>query len=110
MRLISAAVMCALVATGVACGDSSGPSTGSGTNVSVVNNRFDPTTLNLSGGNTVTWTWNSGGTVHNVTFADGIGNSGDQGSGTHQRTFTVPGTYLYECTIHPGMSGSIVVP
>jgi plastocyanin len=35
--------------------------------------------------------------------------SKDQSSGTFRHRFEQPGTYPYECTIHPGMEGSIVV-
>jgi plastocyanin len=35
--------------------------------------------------------------------------SNDQSSGTFRHTFDEPGTYPYECTIHPGMGGRIVV-
>ena len=59
--------------------------------------------------NTVTWT-NRDFSVHTVTsdsggFDSGLLNSGD--SWTH--TFTTPGTYAYHCTIHPFMTGTVVV-
>jgi plastocyanin len=36
-----------------------------------------------------------------------IGNSGGGSSATRQ--FTTPGTYGYECTLHSGMTGTVVV-
>jgi plastocyanin len=57
----------------------------------------------------VTWVWNSGGTVHNVTFDDGI-HSENLGSGTYPRTFSMAGTFPYHCTIHgSSMSGVVTV-
>jgi plastocyanin len=60
-------------------------------------------------GTTVTFTWNSGATQHNVTFDDGPA-SANQASGTYQRTFGTAGSFPYECTIHgSAMSGTITV-
>jgi plastocyanin len=30
-------------------------------------------------------------------------------SGTYSHTFTTPGTYHYQCTIHSGMTGVVIV-
>jgi plastocyanin len=77
--------------------------------VSITNNAFTPSTLNVSAGTAVTWTWNSGGTVHNVHFDDGQFSS-DQGSGTYSRTFAQNGAFPYHCTIHGvAMSGVVNV-
>jgi plastocyanin len=79
--------------------------------VSIQNNLYSPSTTNITAGQTVRWTWNSGGTQHNVTFDAGPPNSPTQGSGTFDRTFATAGTYPYHCTIHGAavMSGSVVV-
>lgn len=98
----------------LACGGSYGgtaPSENPPANgdVTVANNSFTPSTLNVTAGSTVTWTWNSGGTLHNVTF-DENNHSVDQGSGTYSRTFTEAGAYPYHCTIHgAAMSGVVNV-
>lgn len=99
----------------LACGGSyggSGPSEGdqpgSG-DVTVANNSFTPSTLNVTVGSTVTWVWNSGGVEHNVTFDDGE-NSATQGSGSYLRSFSQTGAYPYHCTIHgAAMSGVVNV-
>ncbi|MBA3318775.1 MAG: biphenyl 2,3-dioxygenase [Gemmatimonadales bacterium] len=79
-------------------------------NVEVRNNLFDPSSLEVTSGSPVTWTWNSGGVTHNVTFDDGNSPSGDKSSGTHQRTFAAAGSFPYHCTIHGlGMSGVVTV-
>ncbi len=78
--------------------------------MNVADNSFNPTSLPVSVGTTVQWTW-VGGNSHNVTFDDGVGNSSTQTSGTHMRQFTAAGTFTYICTIHGRavMSGEIVV-
>lgn len=86
--------------------------------VMITNDQFTAANVTIAVGGTVTWTWNSGGITHNVTFEDsgtlGTG-SGDKTSGTFQKTFSVAaGTYRYECTIHgvgftSGMVGTVTV-
>jgi plastocyanin len=86
--------------------DINAPPTGG---VTVANNTFTPSSLSAAVGSTVTWTWSSGGTQHNVTFEDGIA-SPIQGSGTYERTFTVAGSYPYHCAVHgSSMSGTVTV-
>jgi plastocyanin len=83
--------------------------------VTVNNNFFNPTDTPIGATGTVTWTWNSGGTQHNVTFEDNTGSSTTIGTGTHSRTFAGPaGTIRYRCTIHSsnftaGMVGTVTV-
>jgi plastocyanin len=81
--------------------------------VDVKDDFFDPASITVAMGATVTWTWRGGGT-HNVTFEDGLGSSGNQSSGIHERTFATTGTRRYRCTNHSssftsGMTGSVVV-
>lgn len=88
-------------------GSNSGASTSS--SVSVGNDFFTPASTAVAPGTTVTWTWNSGGVQHNVTFDDGQ-KSPTQGSGTYTRAFAAAGTYNYHCTIHgAAMSGTVTV-
>lgn len=102
-----------LVLALTACGDGNlsgpgGPSAGAN-EVRVGNNFFNPSSRTVSAGATVTWTWNSGASLHNVTFDDGPA-SGNQSSGTYQRQFTVAGSYPYECTLHgSAMTGTVTV-
>jgi plastocyanin len=73
---------------------------------------FTPSPLTIDRGEIVTF--NFGAVAHNVTFDSPDANTpadipGVNANVSVQRTFSAPGTYRYHCTIHPGMSGSIVV-
>lgn len=81
------------------------------TAVTVSNNLFEPASIRVGPGVSVTWTWNSSGVVHNVTFASSsITNSGNRSSGTFTTAMpSAPGVYPYSCTLHAGMTGSVTV-
>jgi plastocyanin len=70
---------------------------------------FTPPRVDLLRNGVVTWSF--GGLTHNVTFTSGSGpgNIGDTANAQVARTFPNAGTFDYRCTIHPGMSGRIVV-
>lgn len=120
-------MLCACVVVGLvslaACGGSTGPYGGTGGTmqggggnstsnaISIGNDFFSPSSTTVATGTTVTWTWNSSGTAHTVTFDDGAPGSGAKSSGTFSRRFTTAGTYTYYCQIHGRavMSGSITV-
>ena len=78
--------------------------------VLVRNNQFSPTPLTVAVNETVTFQWNSAGTIHNVTFDDGPA-SPNQGAGSFPRTFPTAGSFPYRCTIHvaEGMTGVVNV-
>jgi plastocyanin len=79
--------------------------------VEVVDYGFSPGQLIVHVGETVTFV-NQGSDGHDVT---GSGPGGDWRSGPlapserYTRAFGLPGTYAYECTIHPEMRGRVVV-
>ena len=77
--------------------------------VDIVDFAFEPATLEIPVGTTVTWT-NQGQAPHTATAEDGSFDSGplDPG-GTFSHTFEEPGTYAYFCGIHPDMRATIVV-
>jgi plastocyanin len=72
---------------------------------------FDPATASIAPGGTITFSF--GSIAHNVYFDAVPGAPTDipgNNSGTSvNRTFASAGTYTYNCHIHPGMKGSIVV-
>lgn len=76
------------------------------TSVTIQNFAFSPAVVTVQQGGTVTWT-NKDSTTHTVTFADG---SSDVASGaTFTKTFNDLGVFDYHCTIHPTMTGKVVV-
>jgi plastocyanin len=88
------------------------PTTGGGANtVTVGDNYFSPVTLSVPLNTTVTWSWASGSSQHNVTFDDNSPASGPMSSGTFTRTFGGAGTFTYYCSIHGRavMHGTITV-
>ncbi len=84
------------------------PSPG-GNEVSIDNFSFTPQQTQVKAGTTVTWT-NRDDIPHTVTSVDKIFSSPplDTG-GTYSFTFRQTGKYDYYCSIHPHMTGSVVV-
>src|SRR5829696_5383987 len=82
---------------------------GAAFDVSVVDFAFEPGTVSVPVGATVTWT-NTGTRPHTVTADDGSFDSGRLDPGEQfSQTFDQPGTFSYFCGFHPDMQGSIVV-
>jgi plastocyanin len=80
-----------------------------GTAVSIVDFAFQPASIEVPAGSTVTWT-NAGAATHTATADDGTFDSGQLKPGANfSQTFTTPGTYTYHCEIHPQMTGTVVV-
>ena len=80
-----------------------------GAAISIANFAFQPDSLQVATGTTVTWT-NADSTAHTVTADDGAFDAGPLAPGaSFTQTFTTPGTYTYHCQIHPFMTGTIVV-
>ncbi len=76
--------------------------------VTVGDNFFDPANIQVTPGTTVTWSWPSGVSTHNVTFNDA--SSGDKAAGgVFTKNFPTAGTFNYQCTLHGGMSGTVLV-
>lgn len=70
---------------------------------------FVPATITISAGTAVTWT-NKDAVTHNATSSPALFSSGSLANGaTYSFTFATPGTYSYKCTIHPSMSGTVIV-
>ncbi|MDQ3698764.1 MAG: plastocyanin/azurin family copper-binding protein [Gemmatimonadota bacterium] len=71
---------------------------------------FNPRSVEVAVNGTVTWTFEI---LHNVTFEPGQAgapaNIPNTASGDVPRTFTQAGTFDYQCTLHSGMSGTVVV-
>jgi plastocyanin len=77
--------------------------------VAVVDFTFEPPTIEVDAGATVTWT-NEDSVPHTVTAREGDFDSGVLQTGDpFSQTFETPGTYEYFCNIHPSMTGMVVV-
>ena len=70
---------------------------------------FNPPTLTVKVGTTVTWT-NKDSATHTVASdaGDWVSPSIAQGQ-SFSRTFDTAGTFPYHCSIHPNMKGTVVV-
>jgi plastocyanin len=90
---------------------SSAPSASSagGSSVKVIDFGFDPTSITVKAGSSVTWT-NTGSATHTVTADDASFDSGNFASGaTFSQTFAKAGTFAYHCKIHASMHGTVIV-
>jgi len=87
--------------------------------VESVDNSFEPQTVSVAVGQSVTWT-NTGRNRHDIHMKKGPTDFGvDQDSfvpltGTYTYSFSKPGSFVYYCSIHgtakgKGMAGTIVV-
>ena len=141
MRMWGLSLAAIAIAIVAACGGGGGASTttgpgnqpGGGNNnnnnpntVTLVDSSFNPATITVKAGQTVTWQWSTSCTdttggygygsgspciTHQIQFDDGSGTqSPKQEQGTFNRTFSAAGTFKYHCTIHGGyMTGQVVV-
>ena len=77
--------------------------------VSIDNFTFAPAELTVPPGTTVTWT-NADDIPHTVVAADRSFRSKPLDTNDHFAfTFGAPGTYAYFCSLHPHMTGRIIV-
>lgn len=77
--------------------------------VSIEDFFFSPANMTVAPGTTVTWV-NNGQAPHTSTADDGTWDSGTLQPGeSFSFTFNQAGTYIYHCTIHPNMTGTITV-
>jgi plastocyanin len=68
---------------------------------------YAPNPMTVAVGTSVTW-HNSDNTTH--TSTSGSWDSGGIApGGSFSHTFSTAGSYTYHCTIHPGMTGTVVV-
>lgn len=73
---------------------------------------YSPASITVSVGDTVTWKFDDRGVPHQVL---GVGDAKSvlasplQTTGSFTHTFTAPGTYDYTCSLHPDMTGTVIV-
>jgi len=110
---IGAAIL-ALVALASACGggDDSAPSTDANTFVvQISDDKFSPASLTVPKDTKVKWTW-TGSNPHSVVGKFGnkdVSSEQHRRSGSFELTLDTPGTYTYQCGVHPAMTGKIIV-
>ncbi len=75
--------------------------------VVIRNYSYSPQTLRVRRGDSVTWQWRSGSVLHNV-YGSRL-HSRTQARGSYTVRFTSAGTYSSYCSLHPFMTGKIVV-
>jgi plastocyanin len=102
------------------CSSSPGPATpattpassGGGNTITIKNFAFNPSSLTVKTGTVVTWV-NNDGVTHTIVSDTGspapFSSDPVSPGASYTVTFTQPGTYMYHCSIHPSMKGTIIV-
>ena len=76
--------------------------------IKIGNFTFGPQELKVKAGTTVTWT-NEDDIPHTVVSPNNFRSKPLDSEDKYSFTFTTPGTYKYFCSLHPHMTGTIVV-
>ena len=76
--------------------------------VKIGNFTFGPQELKVKAGTTVTWT-NEDDIPHTIVSINNFRSKALDSDDKFSFTFTTPGTYKYFCSLHPHMTGTIVV-
>ena len=99
----------ATAASTTAASTTAASTTAATTSVTIESFLFNPDSLTIKAGETVTWT-NKDSMAHTVTEDKGVFDSGSINNGaTYSFTFKTAGTFTYHCAIHPSMTGKIIV-
>ena len=109
LLLVPAAVLAAiLVAAGCGSSGSSGATVATTKVTMAKSYRFDPNTIEVSAGDTVTWT-NDDNFTHTVKVEGQEDHKVGKGESV-SIAFPKPGTYKYVCTLHSmDMKGTVIV-
>jgi plastocyanin len=107
-RLLPLALAVALTAVAPGCGGGESTAPVETTQVTMAKSYvFEPATIEVSAGATVTWT-NDDNFTHTVEVEGGDDHEVEPGE-TYSTTFERAGTYRYVCTLHPDMDGEVIV-
>lgn len=110
VRIASIVVAAAMLAGLLGCKTGSGATSRqapTGPAVTIENLAFNPRSITVKQGATVTWT-NRDTTTHTVSGYGFVSGPIAPGA-SYSHTFSTAGTYEYICTIHPSMVGIVVV-
>lgn len=75
--------------------------------VSISGMQFSPATLTINAGDSVTWQHQD--RMPHTVVGEGFASATMNGGNTFTHTFDQPGEYAYQCSLHPGMQGKVVV-
>jgi plastocyanin len=85
---------------------------GGGTTITMKNFAFDPSSVTVKTGTMVTWV-NQDAASHAIASdnSSSVAFSSDPlpTGASYNFTFATPGTFTYHCSIHPSMTGTIIV-
>lgn len=77
--------------------------------ISIINFQFTPAEVTIAPGESVTWV-NDDGAPHGLEYNDGSSGKDLLLPGeSYNRRFDQPGTYDYNCSVHPYMTGRVIV-
>lgn len=79
-------------------------------NIEISGFAFNPSTLTIKVGDSVTWT-NGDSATHTIISDSGteLGSQPTSSGGIYSHTFNTAGTYDYHCSIHTSMKGKVIV-
>ncbi|QSE88973.1 cupredoxin domain-containing protein [Rhodococcus pseudokoreensis] len=109
---LAASISMTAVVSGCSSPADEAPEAPTGPVVQVANMAYAPSTITVRAGDTVTWNFDDRGVTHDVVgvgAAKSVLRSRLMQTGTFTYTFTEPGTYEYTCSLHPDMTGTVVV-
>ena len=113
MRKASHRILPAIIAVAMSCWSAASPTAGAAlqerAQIKIQNFMFSPETITITAGSAVTWV-NKDEEPHTVVSDTGLFRSGGVDTNeTFVYTFDKPGSYPYFCSLHPKMTGKVVV-
>lgn len=111
MVTLAAVLSGAVAGCGTTAESDPAPRADSGTQVSITNNAYDPSSVDIPPGGKVVWAFEDGQIPHTVTSDNNVFGSPPNGqtSGVFERVFPEPGTFAYHCDFHPDMTATVNV-
>ena len=99
----------AVTISGCVQNQQNGSQNSSPSTVMIQNFAYNPSTLTVKAGTTVTWT-NQDSAIHDVASDSGAFASKDLAKGeSYTHNFIKSGEYTYHCNEHPSMTGKVIV-